>query len=78
VQPETLLRWHRDLIRRRWTYARRPGRPGIPAGTVAIILRLARENPTWGYRRIEGELARLCCIECEPGSESWGPCLSGG
>jgi hypothetical protein len=46
VQPETLLRWHRELIRRRWTYARRAGRPGIPAGTVVIILRLARENPT--------------------------------
>jgi transposase len=59
VQPETLLRWHRDLIRRRWTYARRPGRPSIPAGTVAIILRLARESPTWGYRRIQGELATL-------------------
>jgi transposase InsO family protein len=59
VQPEALLRWHRDLIRRRWTYARRPGRPSIPAGTVAIILRLARESPTWGYRRIQGELATL-------------------
>jgi len=59
VQPETLLRWHRDLVRRRWTYARRPGRPSIPAGTVTIILRLARGNPTWGYRRIRGELARM-------------------
>jgi transposase InsO family protein len=59
VQPETLLRWHRDLVRRRWTYARRPGRPSIPAGTVKIILRLAGENPTWGYRRIHGELARM-------------------
>ena len=59
VQPETLLRWHRDLVRRKWIYAHRPGRPSIPAGTVAIILRLARENPTGGYRRIQGELDRM-------------------
>ena len=57
VQPETLLRWHRDLVRRKWTYAhRRPGRPALPAGTVSLVLRLAQENPTWGYRRIHGEL----------------------
>ncbi len=59
VQPETLLRWHRDLVRRKWTNARRPGRPSIPAGAVAIICRLARENPTSGYRRIQGELATI-------------------
>jgi putative transposase len=59
VQPDTLLRWHRDLVRRKWTNAHRPGRTGIPAGTVAIILRLARENPTWGYRRIQGELSTM-------------------
>ena len=59
LQPETLLRWHRDLVRRRWTQRHRPGRPSIPAGTVAIICRLAHENRTWGYRRIHGELARM-------------------
>jgi hypothetical protein len=59
VQPETLLRSHRDLVRRRWTYPRRPGWPSVRAGTVDIILRLARENPTWGYRRIHGELATI-------------------
>jgi putative transposase len=60
VQPETLLRWHRDLVRRKWTYAhRRPGRPTLPAGTVSLVLRLAKENPTWGYRRIHGELATM-------------------
>jgi len=60
VQPETLLRWHRDLVRQRWTYVhRRSGRPGLPAGTVSLVLRLANENPTWGYRRIHGELATM-------------------
>jgi putative transposase len=62
VQPETLLRWHRDLVRRKWTQPHRPGRPSIPSGTVAIILRLARENPSWGYRRIHGELARMGAV----------------
>jgi putative transposase len=60
VQPETLLRWHRDLVRRRWTYShRRSGRPAVPAGTVHLLLRLAKENPTWDYRRIHGELATI-------------------
>lgn len=62
VQPETLLRWHRELVRRKWTYPKTQGRPKLPAGTVKMVLRLARENPTWGYRRIHGELS-VCGIE---------------
>jgi putative transposase len=59
VQPATLLRWHRDLVRRRWTYPHRCGRRGVAAELRALVLRLARENPTLGYRRIHGELCRL-------------------
>jgi hypothetical protein len=59
VQPATLLRWHRDLVRRRWSYPHRPGRPTVAVEIGALVLRLAKENPTWGYRRIHGELCRL-------------------
>jgi hypothetical protein len=58
VRPET-LRWHHDLVRRRWTYPHRRGRPAVAAELRTLVLRLARENPTWGYRRTHGELCRL-------------------
>jgi putative transposase len=59
VQPATLLGWHRALVPHRWTYPHQHGRPAVAAEVRALVLRLARENPTWGYRRIHGELCRL-------------------
>jgi len=61
VSPQTLLRWHRELVRRKWTIARRSagGRPPISAEVRDIILRMGRENPRWGCIRIRGELAKL-------------------
>jgi putative transposase len=59
VRPETLLRWHRRLVRWRWTYPPKGGRPPVDAELAVLIGQMARENPGWGYKRIQGELFGL-------------------
>jgi putative transposase len=62
VRPETLLRWHRELVRHKWAAfgrRRRPGRPPLPPACRDLVLRLAQENPRWGYQRLCGELFKL-------------------
>jgi hypothetical protein len=59
VTPDTLLRWHRQLIARKWTYVARPGRRGVLAEIQRLVVRMAGENPTWGYTRIQGALKNV-------------------
>jgi putative transposase len=60
VTPDTILRWHRELIARKWTYARQhPGRPGVRGEIRRLVLRMATENPRWGYTRIQGALKNI-------------------
>ena len=59
VTPATVLRWHRRLVAKKWTYPNRSGRPPVDPTIAALIERMARENETWGYQRIQGELLKL-------------------
>jgi hypothetical protein len=62
VTPDTILRWHRELVSRHWDYSHRrksAGRPPVSPKIVELVLRLAKESPTWGYERIQGALCNL-------------------
>jgi hypothetical protein len=59
VTPDTLLRWHRQLIARKWTYARKSPRRGVLAEIRRLVVRMAKDNPTWGYTRIQGALKNV-------------------
>jgi hypothetical protein len=59
ITPATVLRWHRRLVAKEWTYPNRSGRPPLDPAMVALIERMARENQNWGYQRIQGDLLKL-------------------
>jgi putative transposase len=70
VRPETLLRWHQELVRRRWSYPHRRGRPGVALELRDLVLRLARENPTWAT---VASTVRCAASATEPGPAPSGP-----
>ena len=74
VKPETLLGWHRRLVAGAWTYPRGPGRPPLDEDLQALIVRLARENPRWGYQRIKASCDGWACRSRPPRSAR--PCAA--
>src|SRR5438067_9648647 len=71
ITPGTLLRWHRCLVAKRWTYPRRAGRPPIRREIRALVIRFARDNPRWGYQRIVGELKGLGVVVSATTVRTW-------
>jgi hypothetical protein len=71
ISPATLLRWHRRLVAKRWTYPRPIGRPPMRAEIRAMVIRLARENPRWGYQRMVGELKGLGVVVSATTVRTW-------
>jgi hypothetical protein len=71
ITTGTLLRWHRRLVAKRWTYTRRAGRPPLRREIEALVIRLARDNPRWGYQRVVGELKGLGMVVSSTTVRTW-------
>jgi putative transposase len=71
ITPGTLLRWHRRLLAKRWTFARRAGRPPLRREIRSLVIRFARDNPQWGYQRIVGELKGLGMVVSATTVRTW-------